>query len=229
MTKTLRTLLAGSVLSVGIIGSANAIQLDNIPINATIVPPVEMAHRQVMNFGSFAAGTASSAITIANLTAANLTAFTGSQTTTRTSVPASGVGGAAFLVGGTTGTASVFSIGAGFASASIASVTLPATAITLSGCGTGVTVDNFTRFPAAALTAAGAGLGTTAVISSNVTSGAAAGATNVAVTNPDALGNTDVAIGRFEARLSVGARLNLPATGTAAGVCQGVYSLSVNY
>jgi hypothetical protein len=229
MTKTLRTLLAGSVLSVGIIGSANAIQLDNIPINATIVPPVEMSHRQVMNFGSFAAGTATSAVTIANLTAANLTAFTGvaPTTTTRTSVPASGVGGAAFLVGGTTGTASVFSVGAGFASASIASVTLPATAVTLTGCGTGVTVDTFTRFPAAALTAAAAA--TTALLTSNVTLGAAAGATNVAVTNPDALGNTDVAIGRFEARLSVGARLNLPATGTTAGVCQGVYSLSVNY
>jgi hypothetical protein len=229
MTKTLRTLLAASVLSVGVIGSANAIQLDNIPINATIVPPVEMSHRQVMNFGSYAAGTATSAITIANLTAANLTAFTGAATinTTRTSVPASGVGGAAFLVGGTTGTASVFSVGGGFASASIASITLPATAVTLSGCGTGVTVDTFTRFPAVALAASATA--TAALISSNVTLGAAAGAVNVAVTNPDALGNTDIAIGRFEARMSVAARLNLPATGTAAGVCQGVYSLSVNY
>jgi hypothetical protein len=229
MKNTFRLLLAGTALSVGLIGNANAIQLDNIPINATIVPPIEMSHRQVMNFGSFAAGSATSAITIANLTAANLTAFTGLApiTTTRTSLPLSGVGGAAFLVGGTTGTASVFSLGAGYASASITSVTLPGTAVTLTGCGTGATVDTFTRFPAAALTASAAA--TTALINSNVTLGAAAGATNAAVTNPDALGNTDVAIGRFEARLSVGARLNLPASGLVAGVCQGTYSLTVNY
>jgi hypothetical protein len=228
MKKTLRILLAGTVLSANLIGTANAITLDNIPINATIVPPVEMAHRQVMNFGSFAAGTATSAVTIANLTAANLTAYTGAVlTTTRTSVPASGVGGASVLVGGATGTASVFSIGAGFASASMTSVTLPAAAVTMAGCGAGVTVDNFTRFPAAALTAGAAA--TVAVLTSNVTSGAAVGAVNAAVTNPDPLGNTDVAIGRFEARMSVGARLNLPASGTLAGVCQGTYSLTVNY
>jgi hypothetical protein len=228
MKKALRVLLAGTALSISLIGNANAIQLDNIPINAIIVPPVEMAHRQVMNFGNFAAGTATSAITIANLTAANLTAFTGvAITTARTSVPASGVGGAAFLVGAATGTASVFSIGGGYASASIASVTLPATPVAMSGCGTGVTVDTFTRFPAAALIANATA--TAALITSNVTVGQAAGAVNVAVTNPDALGNTDVAIGRFEARLSVGARLNLPASGTAAGVCQGTYSLTVNY
>jgi hypothetical protein len=228
MKKALRVLLAGTALSISLIGNANAIQLDNIPINAIIVPPVEMAHRQVMNFGNFAAGTETSAITIANLTAANLTAFTGvAITTARTSVPASGVGGAAFLVGAATGTASVFSIGGGYASASIASVTLPATPVAMSGCGTGVTVDTFTRFPAAALTANATA--TAALITSNVTVGQAAGAVNVAVTNPDALGNTDVAIGRFEARMSVGARLNLPASGTAAGVCQGTYSLTVNY
>jgi hypothetical protein len=229
MKKTLRILLAGTALSLGLVGTANAIQLDNIPINAVIVPPVEMAHRQVMNFGSYAAGTATSTITIANLTAANLTAFTGlaTITTTRTSAPLSGVGGAAILVGGTTGTASIFSVGGGYASASIASITLPATAVTLAGCGTGVTVDTFTRFPAAALAASATP--TAAVINSNVTLGAAVGAVNVAVTNPDPLGNTDVALGRFEARMSVAARLNLPASGTTAGVCQGVYSLTVNY
>ncbi len=229
MKNTLRILLAGSVLSASLISTANAITLDNVPINATIVPPVEMAHRQVMNFGSYAAGTATSAITLALPTAATLAAFTGAATlnTTRTSVPASGVGGAAVLVGAATGTTSIFSVGAGFASATMANVTLPGTAVTMSGCGTGVTVDTFTRFPAAALTAAA--VATAAIINSNVTLGQAVGATNVPVTNPDPLGNTDVAIGRFEARMAVGARLNLPASGTLAGVCSGVYSLTVNY
>jgi hypothetical protein len=228
MKKTLRILLAGTVLSANLIGTANAITLDNIPINATIFPPVEMAHRQVMNFGGFAAGTATSLVTIAPLTVGALGTYSGGVvTTTRTSVPGSGVGGAAVLVGGTTGTASVFSIGAGFTGATISGITLPSTPITMTGCGTGVTVDNFARVPNTATLTAGAATGS--VLTSNVTSGAAAGAVNAAVTNPDPLGNTDVALGRFEVKMSVGARLNLPASGTSAGVCQGTYSLTVNY